>query len=59
MGIHDGGLSVSLSDEANKIVAFRDTFKCTGWGMSIGNLKDFLKELDGTGDEFKVLSILV
>ncbi|KAK9222263.1 hypothetical protein WN944_010698 [Citrus x changshan-huyou] len=22
--------------------------------MSIGNLKDFLKELDGTGDEFKI-----
>lgn len=50
---------MSLSDEADKIVAFRDTFKCTGRGMSIGNLKDFLKELDGTSDEFKVLSILV
>ena len=50
---------MSLSDEADKIVAFRDTFKCTGRGMSIGNLKDFLKELDGTSDELKVLSILV
>ncbi|KAK9195385.1 hypothetical protein WN943_003506 [Citrus x changshan-huyou] len=28
--------------EANKIAKFRDTFKCTGQGMSIQNLEDFL-----------------
>lgn len=43
MGKHDECLSMSLSSEANKIATFRDTFKCTGQGMSIQNLEDFLK----------------
>lgn len=59
MGIYDGCLSMSLSSEANKIATFKDTFKCTGWGMSIQNLEDFLKQSDSTGNEFKVLIILV
>ncbi|KAH9790582.1 hypothetical protein KPL71_003450 [Citrus sinensis] len=58
MGIHDGGLSVSLSGDADKIARFRDTFKCTGRGISIQNLEDFLNQSDGTGDEFKVAFVL-
>ncbi|KDO37142.1 hypothetical protein CISIN_1g035186mg [Citrus sinensis] len=59
MGVHDGGLSVSLSGQLENIATLRETFKCTGRGIAIKTLEDFIKQLDGFGNDFKVTLVLV
>ncbi|KAH9780783.1 hypothetical protein KPL71_008216 [Citrus sinensis] len=58
MGVHDGGLSVSLSGQLENIATLRETFKCTGRGIAIKTLEDFIKQLDGFGNDFKVAFML-
>ncbi|GAY34217.1 hypothetical protein CUMW_276590 [Citrus unshiu] len=54
MGVHDGGLSVSLPGQPENIATLRETFKCTGRGIAIKTLEDFIKQSDGSGNDFKV-----
>ncbi|KAL9447959.1 hypothetical protein AB3S75_015437 [Citrus x aurantiifolia] len=58
MGVHDGGLSVSLSGQPENIATLRETFKCTGRGIAIKTLEDFIKQSDGSGNDFKVAFML-
>lgn len=59
MGVHDGGLSVSLSGQLENIATLRETFKCTGRGIAIKTLEDFIKQSDGSGNDFKVTLVFV
>lgn len=59
MGVHDGGLSVSLSGQPENIATLRETFKCTGRGIAIKTLEDFIKQSDGSGNDFKVTLVFV
>ncbi|GAY34221.1 hypothetical protein CUMW_276590 [Citrus unshiu] len=54
MGVHDGGLSVSLPGQPENIATLRETFKCTGRGIAIKTLEDFIKQSDGSGNDFKL-----
>ncbi|KAL9408391.1 hypothetical protein AB3S75_046868 [Citrus x aurantiifolia] len=58
MGVHDGGLSVSLSGQPKNIATLRETFKCTGRGIAIKTLEDFIKQSDGSDNDFKVAFML-